>query len=139
MEPLKVASVGLGRWGEMLAGKSAEAGFEVVAGFARTPETREAFAGTYGGRPAGSLEELLSDPDVDAVLLATPHSTHPDLVAQFAAAGKHIFVDKPFTLTVAEGRRAIKAAEEAEVVLQVGHNRRRQPANRRLKDRKSVV
>jgi predicted dehydrogenase len=50
-----------------------------------------------------------------------------------AAAGKHIFVDKPFTLTVAEGKRAVAAADEAGVVLQVGHNRRRQPANRRLK------
>lgn len=118
----------------MLAGKAAGAGMEVVGSFARTPETREAFARTYGGRPAGSLDELLSDPEVEAVLLATPHSTHADLVAEVAAAGKHVFVDKPFTLTVAEGKRAIRAAELAGVVLQVGHNRRRQPANRRLKE-----
>ena len=134
MEPLRVASVGLGRWGEMLAGKAAGAGIDIVRSFARTAETREAFARTYGGRPAGSLEEVLSDPEVEAVLLATPHSTHADLVAEAAAAGKHVFVDKPFTLTVAEGKRAIRAVESAGVVLQVGHNRRRQPANRRLKE-----
>ncbi len=134
MEPLRVASVGLGRWGEMLAGKAAEAGIEIVGAFARTAETREAFVRAYGGRPAGSLDELLSDPEVEAVLLATPHSTHADLVAEVAAAGKHVFVDKPFTLTVAEGKRAIRAAASAGVVLQVGHNRRRQPANRRLKE-----
>jgi len=134
MEPLRVASVGLGRWGEMLASKSEDAGMEIVSCFARTPETREAFASTYGARPAGSLDEVLSDPDVEAVLLATPHSTHADLVGEVAAAGKHAFVDKPFTLTVAEGKRAIKAAEFMGVVLQVGHNRRRQPANRRLKE-----
>ncbi|MEE8406424.1 MAG: Gfo/Idh/MocA family oxidoreductase [Acidimicrobiia bacterium] len=134
MEPLKVASVGLGRWGEMLAGKAAKAGMEIVGNFARTAETREAFTKTHGGRPAGSLDELLSDPDVEAVLLATPHSTHAYLVTEVAASGKHVFVDKPFTLTVAEGKRAIKAADLAEVVLQVGHNRRRQPANRRLKE-----
>lgn len=134
MEPLKVASVGLGRWGQMLAGKATSAGFEVVAGFARTVETRETFAKTHGGRPAASFDEILSDPDVEAVLLATPHSTHAEMVAELAAAGKHVFVDKPFTLTVAEGKRATHAAELAGVVLQVGHNRRRQPANRRLKE-----
>jgi len=134
MELLRVASVGLGRWGEMLAGKATDAGMEIVGSFARTAETRQAFAQTYGGRPAGSLDELLANPDVEAVLLATPHSTHADLVAEVAAAGKHVFVDKPFTLTVAEGKRAIEAAELMGVVLQVGHNRRRQPANRRLKE-----
>jgi len=65
--------------------------------------------------------------------LATPHSTHADLVAEAASAGKHVFVDKPYTLTVAEAKRATRAAEEAAVVLQVGHNRRRQPATRRIK------
>jgi len=134
MEALKVASVGLGRWGETLASKAADAGIEIVWGFARTPETREAFATKHGAKPAESFDQVLSDPDVEAVLLATPHSTHPDLVAEAAAAGKHVFVDKPFTLTVAEGKRAIDAAEDAGVVLQVGHNRRRQPANRRLKE-----
>jgi predicted dehydrogenase len=76
---------------------------------------------------------LLFDSEVEAVLVATPHSTHADLVVEVAAAGKHVFVDKPFTLTVAEGKRAVRAAEDAGVVLQVGHNRRRQPANRRLR------
>jgi predicted dehydrogenase len=66
-------------------------------------------------------------------MIATPHSTHADLVVAAAEAGKHIFVDKPFTLSVAEAKRAIAAADRAGVVLQVGHNRRRQPATRRLK------
>ncbi len=133
MEPLRVASVGLGRWGQMLASKCEDAGIEIIGGWARTAESREAFARDYGGRPAESLDDLLSDSDVEAVLLATPHSTHADLVGEAAAAGKHVFVDKPFTLTVADGKRAIKAAEFMGIVLQVGHNRRRQPANRRLK------
>lgn len=134
MEPLRVASLGLGWWGSKLADKAGDAGIDVVACFARTPETREGFARTHGARPAGSLDELLADPDVEAVLLATPHSTHADLVAEVAAAGKHVFVEKPFTLTVSGGKRAIKAADLTGVVLQVGHNRRRQPANRRLKE-----
>lgn len=134
MEPLRVASIGLGWWGGNLATKAGEAGIDVVSCFARTPETRQEFAAKHGARAVSDLDAVLSDPEVEAVLIATPHSTHADLVVEAAQAGKHVFVDKPFTLTVAEGKRAAKATESAGVVLQVGHNRRRQPANRRLKE-----
>lgn len=134
MEAVRVASVGLGWWGGVLAEKGAAAGLDIVSCFARTPAAREEFATRHDCRPAPSWDQLLSDPDVEAVILATPHSTHADLAVEAAAAGKHVFVDKPFTLTVADARRAINAADAAGVVLQVGHNRRRQPANRRLKD-----
>lgn len=133
IEPVRVASIGLGWWGGTLAEKGTLAGLDIVSCFARTKEIREEFSSTHGCRNAESLESLLADPEIEAVLLATPHSTHADLVVEVAAAGKHIFVDKPFTLTVAEGKRAVAASDEAGVVLQVGHNRRRQPANRRLK------
>jgi predicted dehydrogenase len=133
MRALRVGSIGLGWWGGTLAEKGRLAGLELVSCFARNEASREEFAGKHGCRPAASLGEMLSDPDVEAVLIATPHSTHADLTVEAAAAGKHVFVDKPFTLTVAEGKRAIAAAEAAGVVLQVGHNRRRQPANRRVK------
>jgi len=133
MEPVKVASIGLGWWGGTLAEKAKAAGLEIVSVFARDQERREEFAAAHGTRPASSLDDLLSDSMVEAVMIATPHSTHADLIVEAASAGKHVFVDKPMTLTVAEAKRAIKGAEEAGVVLQVGHNRRRQPANRRLK------
>ncbi len=134
MEPVRVASIGLGWWGGTLAEKAASAGLQIVSCFSRTEEQRVDFARAYGGVAAESVEALLSDPDVEGVLIATPHSTHADFVVEAAAAGKHIFVDKPFTLVVAEAKRANAAAESAGVVLQVGHNRRRQPANRRLKE-----
>jgi predicted dehydrogenase len=133
MTPVRVGSIGLGWWGGTLAERGRSAGLDLVSCFARSEESRQSFADEHGCRPASSLDEMLSDPDLDAVLIATPHSTHADLAVEAAAAGKHVFVDKPFTLTVAEGKRAIAAAEAAGVVLQVGHNRRRQPANRRLK------
>lgn len=134
MEALRVASIGLGWWGGNLAEKAAAAGISVVSCFARTPETRDEFAQTHGCRTAASLDDVLADPEVEAVLVATPHSTHADLAVAAAEAGKHVFVDKPFTLSVAEAKRAINAADAAGVVLQVGHNRRRQPATRRLKE-----
>ncbi len=134
MEALRVASIGLGWWGGMLAEKASLAGLDLVSCFARSPEPRAEFAAKHGCRQAASLDELLSDSEVEAVMIATPHSTHADLVAESAAAGKHVFVDKPYTLTVAEAKRATAAADAAGIVLQVGHNRRRQPATRRLKE-----
>ncbi len=134
MDRLRVASVGLGWWGGTLADKAVEAGLELVSCFARTPESRARFASERGCRQSESWDALLADEEVEAVVLATPHSTHSALAAEAADAGKHVFVDKPFTLTVAQAKPAIAAAERAGVVLQVGHNRRRQPANRRLRE-----
>lgn len=131
---VRAASVGLGWWGGQLAAASRRSqAVEIVRCFARSPDRRQAFAEEYGGRPAASFEELLEDPEVDALLLATPHSTHTEMIVAAAEAGKHLFVEKPLTLEAAEGRRAAAAAEAAGVVLQVGHHRRRQPGNRRLR------
>jgi predicted dehydrogenase len=123
----------LGWWGNILAGAATSQGGEIVAAFARNPASREEFAAKHPCRTPATFEEILSDPEVDGVLVATPHTTHGAYIEAAAAAGKHVFVEKPLTLTVAEGKRAIAAAERAGVVLQVGHNRRRQPANRLLK------
>lgn len=106
----------------------------IAGGFARRPESRQEFVEAQGGRSFDSLEDVLESAEVDGIILATPHTTHADLIVAAAEAGKHVFVEKPFTLDVASGKRAIAAAEAAGIVLQVGHNKRRQPANRRLKE-----
>ena len=133
-EPVRVGIVGLGWWGRRLCQGAADSGaVEVVSCYARTPSSREAFAGELGLTAAESYEQLLADAEVEAVLLATPHSTHADQISLAAQYGKHVFVEKPFTLTVADGVRAHQAALDGGIVLQVGHNRRRQPTNRRIK------
>lgn len=135
MEPVGLGIVGLGWWGGVLAKGAKDGGqAEVVACFARTADSRDAFAQQHGCRVADSLDALLEDPGVEGILVATPHRTHAGIVERAAAAGKHVFVEKPLTLTVADAKRAIGAAEAAGVVLQVGQNRRRQPANRRIKE-----
>jgi predicted dehydrogenase len=132
--PVRLASIGLGWWGEVLAGAVARTGGAVVVtGYARSPQAREHFATVIGCRTADSLEAVLADPEVDGVLIATPHSTHLDLIRRAAAAGKHVFVEKPLTLRHADGVAAVAAARAAGVILQVGHHRRRSPALRRLK------
>ena len=68
--------------------------------------------------------ELLEMPGVDAVVIATPGSTHPELVDLASAAGKHIFCEKPLATDVASAERAVAAARRAGVLLQVGFHRR---------------
>jgi predicted dehydrogenase len=133
-DKVRLASVGLGWWGNVLAEAAVAGGAEIAGGFARTRETRGAFTSKQGGRAYESFEDVLADGDVDGVVLATPHTAHVEQIVAAAGAGKHVFIEKPLTLEVADAKRAIAAAESAGVVLQVGHNRRRQPANRRLKE-----
>jgi predicted dehydrogenase len=131
--PVGLASIGLGWWGNVLADGIGSTGKgQVLTCYARTAETREAFAAKHGCATANDLEEIWSDDAVQGVLIATPHSVREDLIASAAKAGKHIFVEKPLALTGEEARASARAAEEAGVTLQVGHNKRRQTANRRL-------
>jgi predicted dehydrogenase len=133
-DPVRVGVVGLGWWGGVLADAAGRAGLEVTACFARTEASREEFAAVRGCYAASSLAELVASDDVEGVILTTPHSVHAEHVEQIAAAGKHVIVDKPFTLTVAEARRALAATAAAGTILMVGHQRRRQEANRRIKE-----
>ena len=129
-----LGSIGLGFWGGILAEAVAASGRgAIVSCFARSKEQRGAFSSRFGCKAVSSLDELLADPAVDGVLIATPHSSHRSLIESAAAVGKHVFVEKPLTLTVEDGQAAIDACEAAGVVLQVGHQRRRSPANRRIK------
>jgi len=130
---MRVASVGLGRWGKQLAEAATKCGSTVAGCYSPTEASRQAFAEWFGCAPAENLDELLSRPDIDAVLIATPHSTHADIAVAAAAAGKHLLVEKPLAPTVDEARRVIAAARQAGVTLQVGHNRRRTSATRRIK------
>ncbi|HVR79605.1 MAG TPA: Gfo/Idh/MocA family oxidoreductase [Acidimicrobiia bacterium] len=132
-EKVRLGAIGLGWWGGVLAEAANASGqAEIVSCYARTEATRNEFAAKHSCQPAASLDELLDSKEISGVLVATPHSTHADIVEQAAAAGKHVFVEKPLTLTVSEGRRAIESASKHDVVLQVGHHRRRQPATRRI-------
>ena len=112
-DKVRLAVVGVGWWGGVLAdGVAAGDDAELVACFARTPEAREKFASERGVRAASSYEELLADDQVEGVLLATSHVSHADLIEQAAAAGKHVFVEKPFTLTVEDGKRGDRRCGE---------------------------
>lgn len=133
-EKVRLGSLGLGWWGSELADAARKSGrAEIVSCFARSEPGRLEFAEKHDCRSAGSLDEFLSDPEIEGVLIATSHQSHRPLIEEAAAAGKHVFVEKPLTTTVADGRASVAAARDAGVLLQVGHQRRRMAANRRIK------
>jgi myo-inositol 2-dehydrogenase / D-chiro-inositol 1-dehydrogenase len=88
------------------------------------PDAAAALAARFGGRSTTDPTELITAPDVDAVVIAAPARFHADLVVAAAAAGKAVFCEKPMALTLADADRAIAAAQRAGVELQVGFNRR---------------
>jgi myo-inositol 2-dehydrogenase/D-chiro-inositol 1-dehydrogenase len=82
-------------------------------------------AATVGNAKASAdYREVIDDPAIEAVIVASSTDTHADIVVEAARRGKHVFCEKPVDLTVAKVRRAIAAVEEAGVKLQVGFNRR---------------
>lgn len=127
---IDVGLVGAGRWGQTLvrsvAGKSDRIRF--VRGVTRTPGKVKDFIAETGITIDGDFEGLLSDPCIDAVVLATPHSQHVEQIVSAAKAGKHVFVEKPLSLDAQSARLAFKEARNAGIVLALGHNRRCLPA-----------
>jgi myo-inositol 2-dehydrogenase/D-chiro-inositol 1-dehydrogenase len=122
-----VALVGSGRMGafhaETVALRLPAARLVAVADPA--PGAAERLAGALGaGRAYADVAQLWDDPAVDAVVIAAPARSHADLVVAAAAAGKHVFCEKPMAVTLPDADRAIDAARAAGVVLQVGFNRR---------------
>jgi len=127
---IRAAIVGLGRWGRSLVnsvqGKSSDISF--VAAHTRTRATADDFCHQNGVPLADSYEQILSDRNIDAVVLATPHTQHERQVLAAAAAGKHIHVEKPITLDRASADAAVAAVRKAGVVLAVGYCRRFHPS-----------
>ena len=133
---LDAALVGMGRWGQTLVNSvqgREGSGIRFVAGATRTPDKARAWAAEKGLDLLPDLEAVLADPRVKAVVLATPHQQHAEQVIAAARAGKHVFVEKPFTLSKASAEAAVEACREAGVVMALGHNRRFLPAVAEMK------
>jgi predicted dehydrogenase len=127
---IRAAIVGMGWWGKTLV-ESVQGSSDViqfVAGVARTPtDELKQFAAAQPLTLHETYEKALADPQVDAVVLATPHSLHSPQVIAAAQAGKHVFCEKPFALTKADAAAAVAATTAAQVTLGLGYNRRFHP------------
>ena len=132
---LNAAIVGLGGWGRNLVnhtqGKSPKVRF--VAGCTRSVDKAKSYADEKGFAVTSEYAAVLADPKVDAVVLATPHTAHAAQVIQAAKAGKHVYCEKPFTLSRSSAEQALAACADANVTLMVGYNWRYQPALQEVK------
>jgi predicted dehydrogenase len=133
--PIRVGIVGLGYWGPNLARNfAAIPGCELAWLCDSDVEARGKLERAFpAARATAELAELLADPDLEAVVLATPVPTHAELAIAVADAGKHCFVEKPLATNAADAERAVAAAERARKILMVGHLLEYHPAVARLK------
>jgi predicted dehydrogenase len=133
---VNVGVVGLGYWGPNLARNFAAIdGCELTWLCDASGQIRAKLADAFPGvRTGAEIDELLADPELDAIVLATPVPTHAALAARVLEAGKHCFVEKPLATTVADAQRAVDAAEKAGRILMVGHLLEYHPAVTALKE-----
>lgn len=120
---LRLGIAGLGRaFTVMVPTLSGDSRVALVAAADPRPEARQRFVADFSGRAYATVEELCADPDVEAIYVATPHELHAHHVGLAAAEGKHVLVEKPMAVTLADCQAMIEATREAGVHLVVGHS-----------------
>ena len=127
--PVGVALVGMGWWGKKMLNvlAAAPSDIRVVRAVEPNLETARALCAEKGVALTADYADALSDPDVEAVVLATPHALHGAQIEAAVAAGKHIFCEKPLALTKAGAEKAVRLCRDAGLVLGMGHERRWEP------------
>jgi predicted dehydrogenase len=125
---LNVAVIGMGWWGKTLVSLMQNSPkFRVVKGVKRNPASEAEFARANGFEIVSDYGAVLADPNIHGVVLCTPHTLHTEQIIAAAEAGKHVFCEKPLSLTRADAERAIEAVNRNKVAIAVGHERRFEP------------
>jgi len=120
---LGIGAAGLGRaFTLMLPTFLADKRVQLVAAADPRAEARKLFAKDFSAPAYESVDELCGNPEVEAVYVATPHQLHADHVRLAATRGKHVLVEKPMAISVAECQAMIDAARKAKVHIVVGHS-----------------
>ena len=126
MNMIKAASIGLGWWSDELAksiqGKSKK--IKIVSCYSRSKKKRINFSKKYKINYHDSYTAIINDPNIDAVILTTPHSLHSKHAIQAMKNGKHVFVEKPMATKYQDAKKMFKVAKKYKKILSVGHNRR---------------
>jgi predicted dehydrogenase len=132
--PLKVAIVGIGWWSTPIGSGAVRSDkLDLAACYTRNPERRAAYAKDFGCAGMESYEDILADDSIEGVLLTTPNTAHASQIEAALRAGKHVWVEKPITNTLAEVPGVLEAWRETGLVLAVGHCYRRAAGHRIMK------
>jgi len=131
---INAAIVGLGWWGQnhVTAAKGSNK-IRFTRAVDLAPENVQGFCDEHELNLTADYADALNDPEIDAVVLVTPHTQHTDQIVAGAAAGKHVLTEKPFALEKSEGERAANAMKDAGLTLGIGHNYRYGPAVQEIK------
>jgi predicted dehydrogenase len=125
---IRAASVGLGWWGKTLANSIQNSNkINVVMATTKTLNNIEDYCKDINAEVANSYDDVVKSDKVDAVILATPHSKHLEQIVQAVNNGKHVFCEKPITLTASDAKIAYDEAKKNNKILAVGFNRRFHP------------
>ena len=133
-EPVKVGIVGLGRWARVLTRAAAQSDrLKIVAGYSRSEEKRAKFQSDTGVPAVGSLKAMLSDPGIEGVILTVPNEQHLPVAAEVAAAGKHVYTEKPIASTLEDGLAIADLERRHGITVTVGHSARLMAGVRRIR------
>jgi len=127
MASLGIAVIGLGWWGRVIVPLAKSSTKLRVVAVADPDPAAAQVAGQQSVPLAKSYEDVLENPGVEGVVLCTPHTLHTDQIVRAANAGKHVFCEKPLSLSRKEVLRAVEACNQNGVKLAVGHEKRFEP------------
>ncbi|MFZ3215800.1 MAG: Gfo/Idh/MocA family oxidoreductase [Candidatus Acidiferrales bacterium] len=123
--PVKVGIVGLGRWAKVLSNSAANSSsIKIVAGYSRSEEKRSTFAREVGIPAASDMKTLLSNPEIQGVILTVPNEQHLPVATEVAKAHKHVYTEKPIASTLADGLEIAALQEKYGITVTVGHSAR---------------
>lgn len=132
--PFTIAIAGFGWWGKHIATRLQEHPWLRVVGVIEPVAENHGSITAMGLTAWDAFEVPLGLDEIDAVILTTPNRLHEAQVVQVAAAGKHVFCEKPLGLNADSARRSVQACVDAGVQLGVGHERRFEPAMMALRE-----
>jgi len=128
-KPVGIALIGMGWWGKKMLNvlEAAPQDIRVARAVEPNSETVRALCADKGVTLTADYADALADPEVEAVVLATPHALHGAQIEAAVAAGKHVFCEKPLALNKAAAAKSVRLCRDAGLVLGMGHERRWEP------------
>ena len=134
--PVNIGQIGLGAWGRNLLRTFHNLpGASVNTGCDTDPGSLSRIGSLYPGvKWTKNTQDVMDDPDIQAIVIATPPGTHFELAARAIEAGKDVFVEKPLVLDLEQGRRLVSLAAGRNCILMVGHIMEYHPASLKLKE-----
>ncbi len=134
-QQVNLGIIGLGNWSRQIFDAVTRIpGVKITHCHSRYADTRQAFGSEYDCIACDQYQDMTQAPEVDGIVVMSSNAAHEKDVTAAAAQGKHILVTKPIATTISAGQRMIEACEQNNVILAVGHQTRREPDLRKLKE-----